>query len=232
MAFLVNFRLRSDSDRPESEASPTEMEPVPYVVNRLDPKRHSTFPMTKSLGSATSAGGSRPVRAEPACRGASAAPAALELVPRPRGGSASRAPWTHRCWLRGQRGDWGLAHVSGRRASSGDHAALSVLIMGPQTEFQAFISQSVRSCPLSPSPSPLRGSPVRPAAAGAADPAQRMPVIPLCRLAGVKGHGEERGGKGDGAVEWGGEEAGRGEARAGPAAPAAQSPATPNPTPQ
>ena len=24
MAFLVNFRLRSDSDRPESEASPTE----------------------------------------------------------------------------------------------------------------------------------------------------------------------------------------------------------------
>lgn len=44
---------------------------------------------------------------------------------------------------------------------------------------------------------PRAGLPARPAAAGAADPAQRMPVIPLCRLAGVRGHGEKRGGLGD-----------------------------------
>lgn len=35
----------------------------------------------------------------------------------------------------------------------------------------------------------------RPALA-AAKPAQRMPVIPLCRLAGVRGHREKRGGQG------------------------------------
>lgn len=76
---------------------------------------------------------------------------------------------------------------------------------------------------------PFAGLSARPAAAGAADPAQRMPVIPLCRLAGVKGHGGgERGSGRRGRWNEGGEEVRRGEARAGPAAPAgAVRPATP-----
>lgn len=40
--------------------------------------------------------------------------------------------------------------------------------------------------------SPRAGRP----ALAAADPAQRMPVIPLCRLARVRGHREKRGGQG------------------------------------
>lgn len=42
---------------------------------------------------------------------------------------------------------------------------------------------------------PARARAGRPALA-AAKPAQRMPVIPLCRLAGVRGHREKRGGQG------------------------------------
>lgn len=71
---------------------------------------------------------------------------------------------------------------------------------------------------------PGAGLPARPAAAGEADPAQRMPVIPLCRLAGVRGHGgggrgesegEGRRGMGAGALS-----SGKGRGPAGPAAPA------------
>lgn len=66
---------------------------------------------------------------------------------------------------------------------------------------------------------PLAGLPARPAVAGAADPAQRMPVIPLCRLAGVKGHGGgEKGSGRRGRWNEGGEEVGSREARAGLAA--------------
>lgn len=53
-------------------------------------------------------------------------------------------------------------------------------------------ARSSRPAPACPAPSP-RERAGRPALA-AADPAQRMPVIPLCRLAGVRGHREKRGG--------------------------------------
>lgn len=55
-------------------------------------------------------------------------------------------------------------------------------------------ARSSRPAPACPAPSP-RERAGRPALA-AADPAQRMPVIPLCRLAGVRGHREKRGGQG------------------------------------
>lgn len=154
------------------------------------------------------------MRAEPGSpRSPLGRPRCPEPVPRLRGGSASRAPRTHRCWAAGTA--WrprGLPMSSGRRASSGDHAALSVLDHG-----SARRQSSKRSFPSRCGAArrvltflPFAGLPVRPAAAGAADPAQRMPVIPLCRLAGVEGHGEERGGVGDGG-RWneGGEEVGR-----------------------
>lgn len=68
-------------------------------------------------------------------------------------------------------------------------------------------ARSSRPAPACPAPSP-RERAGRPALA-AADPAQRMPVIPLCRLAGVRGHREKRGGRGrPGAEEWGEQDTG------------------------
>lgn len=162
MAFLVNFRLRSDSDRPQSEASPTENGACAFKVKSAVSQKAFHFSTTKSLGERYLSGFSEGLGRcgqSPARRGALGRPRCPEPAPRRTAGAHRARPGLTAAGLRGQRGDRGLAHVSGRRASSGDHAALSVLgsWVRSQTEFQAFISQSLRRCP----PSPLTFSPSR-----------------------------------------------------------------------
>lgn len=104
MAFLVNFRLRSDSDRPESEASPTENGACAFKVKSAGSQKAFHFSTTKSLGERYLSGFSEGLGRcgqSPARRRALGRPRGPEPVPRPRGGSASRAPRTHRCWAAG-----------------------------------------------------------------------------------------------------------------------------------
>lgn len=174
------------------------------------------------------------MRAEPGSPRSPRPPPLPRAGPAPHGGSASRAPRTHRCWAAGTawrpRSGPCLGSQGQLRRSRG---SFGPWIMGPLADRVPSVHFPVVAEVPAESPHllPFAGLPVRPAVAGAADPAQRMPVIPLCRLAGVKGHGGgERGSGRRGRWNEGGEEVGRGEARAGPAAPAgAVSPATPPP---
>ena len=89
--------------------------------------------------------------------------------------------------------------------------------MGPLTDrFPSAHFQVPAELPGSPSPLPCAGLTALPAAAGEADPAQRMPVIPLCRLVGVRGHGggvRGRGPEGGEQGEVGDQGVARGEAQ-------------------
>lgn len=98
---------------------------------------------------------------------------------------------THRCWA---------AKTAWRRRSGPclgsqgqvrrSRGSFGPSIMGPLTDrFPRAHFPVCAELPTGPSPLPCTGLNALPAAAGEADPAQRMPVIPLCRLAGVRGHG-------------------------------------------
>lgn len=123
-------------------------------------------------------------------RGALGRPGRPEQAPRC--GSASRAPGTHRCWAAGTasrprsgpcRGSQGQVRRS--RGSFGPSIMGPLADRAPSVHFPGCAELPAGS----PRLLPCAGLQARPAAAGAADPAQRMPVIPLCRLAGVRGHG-------------------------------------------
>lgn len=187
------------------------------------------FSATKSLGERYLSGFSEGLGGfgqSPTCRGALGRPSSPEQAQRPRGGGAPCAPDSPllgcgdsvetEVWpMSGVAGPglaitrllWSFGHGSARRQVS-------------KRSFPGLCGAARRN----PSPSPPRGSPARPAAAGEADPAQRMPVIPLCRLAGVRGHGG--GGRGEGAGEGRGGNgcrglsSGEGRGPSGPAAPA------------
>ena len=235
MAFLVNFRLRSDSEKHESEASRRENGACAFKVKSAGSQKAFHFSTTKSLGERYLSGFSEGLGGfgqSPARRGALDRPGCPEPAQRPRGGSASRAPRTHRCWAAGTAWRPRSGPCLGSQGQVGrSRGSFGPRIMGPLADRFPSVHFPVRAELPAGSPHLLlfAGLPARPAAAGAADPAQRMPVIPLCRLAGVKGHGGgERGSGRRGRWNEGGEEVGRGEAPAGPAAPAgAVRPATP-----
>lgn len=216
-----------------------KMEPAPLRSGRLDPKRHSTFPRQRVRGSAlplgflpgTWRGAGRAGLAEgPPDRPRRPAPAQR----RRRRGSASRAPRDSPlpgCGDSVETEVWPMSRIAGpgpaitRLFGSFDHGSARRQI--PQRSFPGRCAAARRV----PHLLPHAGLAARPAAAGAADPAQRMPVIPLCRLAGVRGYGggvrgrrgrgEEgergrgrRGGESGVCGGGGGEGMGRGEARA------------------
>lgn len=191
------------------------MEPAPLRYSRRGPNRHPLLrgragqrcPRVSRRDPRGGPGqGSRGTPPPPA-RPRRPAPAPRPPAPRERIARA-RDPGLTAAGLRGRRGDRGLAHVWGRGARRGDHAALRVpgSWVRSQAESRAPLWRWARSCAPGPSPSPPRGSSSPPAAAGTADPARRMPVIPLCRLAGVRGHGGGVRGRGRGggdAGKWG-----------------------------
>lgn len=201
MAFLVNFRLRSDSDRPESEASPTENGACAFKVKSAGSQKAFHFSTTKSLGSATSRVSRRGLGRcgqSPARRGALGRPRCPEPVPRPRGGSASRTPDSPLLGCGDSVGSRS-GHVSGRGPAPAITRLFRSLDHGSaQTRVPSVHFPVGAGCPPSPSPSPP--SPWV-SQSGRPQPAQRIlpaDVIPLCRLAGVRvtGGGERVGDRG------------------------------------
>lgn len=243
MAFLVNFRLRSNSDKDQREASPTENGACAFKVKSAGSQKAFHFSTTKSLGERSLSGfsqglggfgqsqTSRGVLDRPSCpEQARRRPAPRERIACPRdspllgcGDSVETEVWPmSRVAGPGPaitRLLWSFAHGSPRRPTS-------------ERSFPGLCGAARRA---PPHLLPRAGLPARPAAAGAADPAQRMPVIPLCRLAGVRGHGggvRGRGREEEEEGEVGGEEVGRGESRAGPAGTVRPAyPPLPHPTP-
>lgn len=192
------------------------MEPAPLRSSRLGPKRHSTFPRQRVRGSAPSrvspgdlAGSGRAGRAE----GPPTAP-----PPRERPARAPHSPLPG-CGDSVETEVWPMSRVAGPGPAitrlCGSFAHGSARRQSPQRSWPGRCAAARRV----PHLLPHAGLAARPAAAGAADPAQRMPVIPLCRLAGVRGDGggvrgrggerEREEGRGKwGAKEWGGERRG------------------------
>lgn len=224
MVFLGNFRLRSNSDNGQREASPAENGACAFKVRSAGSQKAFHFSTTKSSGERYLSGFSQGLGGIGQGRASGGAP---RPSPPPRARPAPPAPRERiacapdspllGCGDSVETEVWPMSRVAGpgpaitRLFWSFDHGSARRQI--PERSFPGRRGAARRV----PHLLPHAGLAARPAAAGAADPAQRMPVIPLCRLAGVRGYGggvRGRGGEGGGEGKVGGEGVGRGEARA------------------
>lgn len=164
MAFLVNFRLRSDSDRPQSEASPTENGACAFKVKSAVSQKAFHFSTTKSLGERYLSGFSEGLGRcgqSPARRGALGRPRCPEPAPRRTAGAHRARPDSPLlgCGDSVETEVWPMSRVAGpapaitRLFRSLDHGSAR-----RQSSKRSFPSRCGGARRV-PSPSPLRGSP-------------------------------------------------------------------------
>lgn len=224
---LGNFRLRSNSENDQREASPAENGACAFKVQSAGSQKAFHFSTTKSSGERSLSGFSRglggigPGRTSGGAPDRPAAPA--RPAPRERIARAPDSPLPG-CGDSVETEVWPMSRVAGPGPAitrlCGSFAHGSARRQSPRRSWPGRCAAARRV----PHLLPHAGLAARPAAAGAADPAQRMPVIPLCRLAGVRGDGGGvRGRRGEGEREEGrgkwGRRRGEGRGAGCPAAP-------------